>query len=164
MGREISQEAEIGKPLKYLSIIIATGLFTGYLPVAPATFSCAISIVIWYFILPFRAAYIVLGLLLFVLGLLVSGRLEKDWGKDPRRVVVDEYATLLLPLYFTPRAILPLAIVFLLFRFFDIVKPPPIRMLERLRGGWGIMLDDLLAAGYTTLIVFLLRSFGLIFA
>lgn len=130
---------------------------------APGTFSCAVSIILWYFILPFRIVYIAIAALLFMLGISVSDSLAREWGKDPRRIVVDEYASMLLPLYFTPRAILPLAVVFLLFRFFDIVKPPPIRMLERLKGGWGIMLDDLLAAVYTTAIVLLLRSIGLIF-
>lgn len=68
-------------------------------------------------------------------------------------MVIDEYAAILLPLYFTPLRILPLAITFVLFRIFDILKPPPVRNMERLGGGWGIMLDDLMAAAYTTLVV-----------
>lgn len=91
------------------------------------------------------------------MGIVVSDDLTREWGKDPRRIVIDEYASILLPLYFTPPKIFPLVITFLLFRFFDIVKPPPIRKLENLSGGWGIMLDDLLAAMYTTIIVLLLK-------
>ncbi len=134
-------------------------MFIGYSPVAPGTLSCAISIVLWYFLAPFRVAYVIVGAGLFVLGIAVSDGLTRDWGKDPHRVVVDEYASFLLPLYFTPARVLPLLIAFLLFRFFDIVKPPPIRQMERLRGGWGIMFDDLMAATFTTIIILLLRTF-----
>ena len=100
---------------------------------------------------------------LFVLGVFVSDSLEKEWGKDPRRIVIDEYASILLPLYFTPIKLMPLGITFLLFRFFDIVKPPPVRNMEKLKGGWGIMLDDLLAAIYTTMVIMILRSLDLFY-
>lgn len=95
--------------------------------------------------------------------MLVCNDLEKTWGKDPRRIVVDEYASLLLPLFFTPIRLAPLVITFLLFRFFDIVKPPPVRNMERLKGGWGIMLDDLLAAVYTTIVILVLRVMGFVY-
>ncbi|MGD8979723.1 MAG: phosphatidylglycerophosphatase A, partial [candidate division WOR-3 bacterium] len=137
---------------------MATGCYIGYLPVAPATFSCMISIVLWYILLPYSAFYILTVAVLFALGVYVSGDLAKEWGKDPRRIVIDEYATLLIPLYFTPPRILPLGVTFLLFRFFDIVKPPPIRNLENIKGGWGIMLDDLGAAVFTAIIIIILRS------
>ena len=130
---------------------------------APATFSCSISIVLWYVLLPHKLLYIAAFALLFALGIIVSNDLAKEWGKDPRRIVVDEYATILIPLFFTPPRILPLVITFLLFRFFDIVKPFPIKNLENLKGGWGIMLDDLLAALYTTAIVVLLKSLSFVY-
>ena len=133
------------------------------MPVAPATFSCTISIILWYFLLPYKILYVVIASGLFVVGIAVSHSLTKEWGKDPHRIVVDEYASLLLPLFFTPQRILPLAITFLLFRFFDIAKPPPVRNMETLRGGWGIMLDDLMAAAYTTMIILGLKAFGLLY-
>jgi phosphatidylglycerophosphatase A len=132
-------------------------------PVAPATFSCLIGIAIWYFLVPFKIAYLILSAVLFVLGILVSGSMEREWGKDPRCVVIDEYASILLPLYFTPVRLLPLGITLLLFRFFDIVKPPPVRNMENLKGGWGIMLDDLMAAVYTTIVIMVMRSFDLFY-
>ncbi len=101
--------------------------------------------------------------MLFIIGVIVSGDLEKRWGKDPRRVVIDEYACILLPLYFTPHRILPLAITFVLFRIFDILKPPPVKQMEKLAGSWGIMLDDLMAAVYTTIIILVLRSASIIY-
>ena len=113
--------------------------------------------------MPYRAFYILTTAVLFALGVYVAGDLAKEWGKDPRRIVVDEYATLLIPLYLTPPRILPLVVTFLLFRFFDIVKPPPLRNLESVRGGWGIMLDDLGAAVFTTIIAVILRSLGFVY-
>ena len=158
MGRKISKEEKIS----FLKKIIATGLFIGYLPIAPATFACLISIIIWYLLFHLKIVFIVVVVVLFFIGVLLSNSLGKIWGKDPHQIVIDEYATFLLPLYFTPCRILPLAITFILFRLFDIIKPPPIRRLEKLSGGWGIMLDDLLAAVYTTLIVILIQSFHLL--
>ena len=131
----------------------------GYIPIAPATFSCAISIIIWYFLVPFKVIYIIAAFILFLLGIIISDSLTKIWGKDPRQIVIDEYATFLLPLYFTPRRIIPFLITFLLFRFFDIIKPPPIRKLENLPGGWGVMLDDLGAAIYTTIVILIIAMF-----
>lgn len=96
---------------------------------------------------------------LFIWGLVISQEFVKEWGKDPRKIVVDEYTTLLLPLYFVPKRILPLVIVFVLFRLLDVIKPPPLRQLEKLSGAWGIMLDDLGAAIYTALIIIVLRFF-----
>ena len=67
-----------------------------------------------------------------------------------------------MPLYFTPQKLVPLLITFLLFRFFDIVKPPPLKSLEHVPGGWGVMLDDLGAAVYTTVgALVLFAIFGL---
>jgi len=130
----------------------------GYLPGAPATFACSISIIIWYLLSPYKITYSIVGFILFFAGVFISQSLTKDWGKDPRQIVIDEYATLLLPLYFTPKRIIPLVVTFLLFRFFDIVKPPPIRKLEAIPGGWGIMLDDLAAAIYTAVLIILITQ------
>jgi len=137
--------------------VFATGCYIGYLPLAPATFACGLSIPVWYFLVPYKAVYIALAFVLFFWGLIVSNDLSQTMGKDPRPIVVDEYACFLLPLYFTPRHILPLAVSLVLFRFFDVVKPYPLRRLEKLPGGWGIMLDDLGAAVYTTVIVIFLK-------
>jgi phosphatidylglycerophosphatase A len=137
--------------------IFATGCYIGYLPLAPATFACGLSIPAWYFLGPHKAVYIALAFVLFFWGLIASNDLSQTMGKDPRPIVVDEYACFLLPLYFTPRHVLPLAVSFVLFRFFDVVKPYPLRRLEKLPGGWGIMLDDLGAAVYTTVIVIFLK-------
>lgn len=94
------------------------------------------------------------------MGVVLSKEFTAPWGKDPRQIVIDEYATLLIPLYFTPRRIVPLVVTFVIFRLFDIIKPPPLRRLERMPGGWGVMLDDLGAAVYTTILVLIVTALG----
>ena len=160
MGREVSQEEEI---TKYLKTLFATGFLLGYSPVAPGTLSCFIGVFIWYLLHNSNVIYIGIASALFFIGVIVAGDLEKIWGKDPRRVVIDEYACILLPLYFTPLRVVPLAITFFLFRIIDIFKPPPLKSVEKVRGGWGIMLDDLLAAVYTTVIIIILKFAGIFY-
>ena len=160
MGREVSQEEEI---TKYLKTLFATGFLLGYSPVAPGTLSCFIGVLIWYLLHNSNVIYIGVASALFFIGVIVAGDLEKIWGKDPRRVVIDEYACILLPLYFTPLRLVPLAITFFLFRIIDIFKPPPLKSVEKIRGGWGIMLDDLLAAVYTTGIIIILKFAGIFY-
>ncbi len=143
--------------VRLLKIGFITGLGTGYIPIAPATFGCLISVIIWYFLVDFPLIYWAVFLNLFIWGMVISQEFVKDWGKDPRKIVVDEYATLLLPLYFVPKRILPLVLVFILFRIFDVIKPPPLREFENLPGAWGIMLDDLGAGIYTALIIIILK-------
>ncbi|MCK4673812.1 phosphatidylglycerophosphatase A [candidate division WOR-3 bacterium] len=154
MGRKISKEEKID----FIKKILATGFFLGYIRIAPATFSCLISIVIWYFLFPYKLVYILVVIILFFTGVKVSNDLTKIWGKDPHKIVIDEYACLLIPLYFIPQRILPLAITFVLFRIFDIIKPWPIRKLEDFPGGWGVMLDDLGAAIYTTVVILIIMA------
>jgi len=145
------------KPSIFIKKLFATGLYIGYAPLAPATFACGLSVLAWYFLLPYRALYIVLAGTLFFWGLILANDLSKAMGEDPREIVIDEYACFLLPLYFTSRSILPLAVTFILFRLFDVLKPFPLKKLEDLPGGWGIMLDDLGAALYSTVVVVVLK-------
>jgi phosphatidylglycerophosphatase A len=79
--------------------------------------------------------------------------------KDPHEVVIDEVAGQLVTLFLVPVTIGWYAAGFLLFRLFDIVKPPPARQLERLPGGAGIVLDDLAAGLYANLLIHAVRTF-----
>jgi phosphatidylglycerophosphatase A len=88
--------------------------------------------------------YLLLLAFLFFAGAAASAAHAAELGRpDPGRIVVDEVCGQLLALAFLPAAWAPLAISFVLFRFFDILKPWPIRRLEKLPGGWGIMADDI---------------------
>ncbi|MCX7995288.1 MAG: phosphatidylglycerophosphatase A [candidate division WOR-3 bacterium] len=145
--------------IKILKIGFVTGLGTGFIPVAPATFACLISVVIWFFLIDFVYIYWAVLANLLVWGLIISHEWRKVWCKDPRKIVIDEYAALLLSLYFVPKKIISLVFAFILFRILDAVKPPPLRQLEKLPGAWGIMLDDLGAAIYTLFVFKILKFF-----
>lgn len=143
--------------MRFIKIALLTGCGLGYLPLAPATFGCLISVIIWYFFVVYRFIYFAIFVNLFLWGLIISNEYAKKWGDDPRKIVIDEYTALLLPFYIVQKHILHLAIAFILFRIFDVLKPPPLRQLERLPNAWGIMLDDVGAAIYA--IIFYLIIF-----
>jgi phosphatidylglycerophosphatase A len=88
-----------------------------------------------------------------VLGVWVAKGVEKDWGKDSSRVVIDEAAGMMISLLFIPVTLPYMATGFILFRLLDITKPMLIRKTEMLPGGWGVMMDDILAGLYTNLIL-----------
>lgn len=98
--------------------------------------------------------------LLFGLGVWAAGRTNKNLGvSDHGGIVWDETVAFLLVLFFCPADRLWQAFAFLLFRLFDIFKPQPIRHFDRtLHGGFGVMFDDLLAAGYTVLLLAVVKT------
>ncbi len=96
----------------------------------------------------------VLGtLVLIAAGVWSSEKLEAAWGKDSSRIVVDEVAGMCVSLLWIPVRVEYVLISFLLFRFFDIVKPLFIRRIEKLPAGWGVMFDDLLAGVYANVVL-----------
>lgn len=70
---------------------------------------------------------------------------------DPSEVVIDEVVGMMVTLAYLPWSFISIGLGFLLFRVFDIIKPPPARQLERLPGGWGIVMDDVVAGIYANL-------------
>jgi phosphatidylglycerophosphatase A len=129
--------------------LIATGLFSGYSPAAPGTAGSLVGLGI-YFIPGFESPALLSCaiVVMFFLGVFTSARMEQELGEDPPVVVIDEVVGMWISLLFLPKGIWIAGVSFLLFRAFDIVKPPPARNLEALRNGWGIMLDDVAAAVY----------------
>ena len=109
----------------------------------------------YYFLCPSLTA--VQWILLLVGSLAVAvytaGVMARDWGPDPGPVVIDEFVGYLVSVAFLPHSIWIAVAGFFLFRALDIVKPPPARRLERLPGGWGIVLDDVAAGVYCQLIL-----------
>jgi len=153
------------KERRSLSIWIATGLGAGYFPVAPGTAGSAVGLAL---VIAFRqtrlespALAVCLAAftgLLFAVGVWSAGNAEKVFGcVDPRQVVIDEVAGQILTFVATPRVSwIGLIAGFLLFRGFDIIKPFPARQAERIPGGWGIMLDDLVAGLYSLIALLVL--------
>lgn len=146
---------------KYFS----TGLGIGYIGKGAGTVSAAAACLLWYifqagFILP-SAISIWITLLITILGIWTAGKVEVLWGKDSSRVVIDEIAGMCITLLFVPVTFSYLLTGFILFRFFDIVKPLFIRRLEALPGGWGVMADDILAGVYSNIILQVLIISGI---
>ena len=136
---------------------IATCLGVGYCPVAPGTAGSAVAVVLMAALglLPLSRTWywgLLAGALLSILvvGVWAATEAERFFGRtDPGHVVIDEVAGQMLTLLARPAANWKWLLAgFLLFRFFDIVKPFPARRAERLPGGWGIMTDDVIAGLY----------------
>ncbi len=131
-----------------LIVFLATGCFTGFLPKMPGTWGtfAAIPLVI----ISHRLTSItqpVVAVVLVTFAAYIAGRAEILFeDRDARPIVIDEMAGFLITLLWLPLNFLTLCLGFFLFRLFDIVKPPPISTVEkRSHGGWGIVLDDVLA-------------------
>ena len=127
----------------------------GLIPFAPGTFGTLAAFPLHLLLIVYVGPHqhlLAIGAL-FLLGTWAADRTGRDLGaSDHGGIVVDETAAFLLVLFFTPHDSIWQAFAFLLFRLFDIFKPPPIRYFERtIPGGAGVVFDDLLAAGYTLL-------------
>jgi phosphatidylglycerophosphatase A len=138
-----------------LSLVIATGLGSGYSPLAPGTAGSAVGLLLFWPLHARPAALQVAAVVvLFAVGVIASTRVARGVGiEDPGIVVVDEVVgmwTSLLFLPFTPATVIA---GFLLFRIMDVFKPYPARQFESLPGGWGIMTDDLMAGIYANLLL-----------
>lgn len=129
-----------------ISHAIATLGFLGYAPAAPGTFGSAAAFLCVFFIAPGDLGLALFFSLTMGVGVLASHEAEKLLGRDSRHIVIDEFCGSLLSLLFLPRTPGFILAAFVLFRAFDIVKPPPVRTIERkVPGGAGIMLDDVAA-------------------
>jgi len=129
-------------------LILATGFGVGYSPIAPGTLGSLLAIPIYYFLSAISSPIYELTLItFFFLSSWISGQAQNYWGRqDDPRIVIDEMMGFLITMLWLPKTFFSVTIGFFLFRFFDIFKPFPIRRVEkRWRGGYGVVLDDVLA-------------------
>lgn len=142
--------------------VIALGAGAGLVPGAPGTAGTLLAFPIYWVLAQYCAATTLLGLiaLAFALGIWACARTGQALGvADHGAIVWDEIVAFMLVLVFiAPAGYVWQACAFLLFRLFDILKPPPIRYFDRkLKNGFGVMFDDLLAACYTLLVLAIAR-------
>lgn len=134
--------------------MIATVLGIGHLPVISGTWGSLAGLVPCLLLHDRPLLYFTVFAALFAFGGISAAAVEKEDGvKDPTYVVIDEFASIFLVFAFVPVRAAYVITGVILYRVFDIVKPPPIRLLENKGGGWGIMFDDAMAAVYANLIL-----------
>jgi phosphatidylglycerophosphatase A len=142
-----------------LYLLIATGFYSGYSPVAPGTAGSVVAIIL-FLILPGFRGYTLLAAVvaLFFIGVLASTETEKTMGHDASIINVDEIVGMWISLLFLPSGLKWIwwIVTFVIFRGFDIVKPFPIYQSQKLPAGWGVMMDDVLAGMFTNLSIRLL--------
>ena len=161
-------------PLDRFAYALATGFGAGLVPIAPGTVGAAEGVAIYVLIVALHlgtttsiSLFVATNVIVFAVGVWASSRACKMTGlKDPRLAVIDEVSGQLIA--FTPLALwqwfsVPAVIIgFLLFRVFDIFKPYPIRKLELLPSGLGVMADDVLAGIYAAVLLWLGHQLRLI--
>lgn len=167
-------EAAAGKvtPVATASLwatLVATFFGAGRMRPGPGTWGSAAAVLIWAGIsrwVPAQAEWIVLAslaLVAIVIGIPAATRFARaSQQKDPQAVVIDEVAGQWITLLFAPVSWKALLVGFILFRAFDILKPPPVRQLERLPEGTGIVVDDVAAGLYALLVMQLVLHFRLL--
>jgi phosphatidylglycerophosphatase A len=144
---------------------LAFGFGSGAAPWAPGTFGTLAAVPLYLLLRPLSlGCYLLVLLVGFIVGIWLCGRTSRDLGvHDHGGIVWDEIIGFLLTMILAPPGWLWILLGFALFRLFDILKPWPIRQIDRqVGGGFGIMLDDLLAALYALLAMLLIERSGVI--
>ena len=136
-----------------IALFVATAGYAGFTPFAPGTVGSMVGLALyialrWADSAALETAALILSLLG---GMWAAGVAEKELGKDPGPVVIDEVHGMLVTVAFLNVTPLGAFVGFVLFRLYDVIKPYPAGRLEHLHGGPGIMLDDLMAGVYSNL-------------
>lgn len=137
-------------------LFIATGFGVGNSPLAPGTLGTLIAVPVYYFLSEIPSPIYEITLIAF---LFLSVWISENAGiffrkKDDQRIVIDEMMGFLITMLWVPKTTLFIIVGFILFRFFDILKPFPIRLIDkRLKGGFGVVLDDVMAGVYANIIL-----------
>ena len=149
----------IEAPTTSLAWVIGAGLGSGLFPVAPATAGSLVALAIYGWT-PLTGDSLGLFVLIgvgFIVGIWATGRMSTATNPDPKQAVWDEFIGMWATCILVPKTLPWMAAAFICFRVLDIWKPWPIRRLERLHGGVGIMSDDLLAGVFGAVILYAAR-------
>lgn len=136
--------------MKTLSTFIATVGFIGYAPIAPGT-AGSLAATLAFMLMPTYLApvpFTLASVALFALAVWAADRHASADNPDPSEVVIDEVMGMVVAIAYLPLTPTVLIASFVLFRLFDIAKPFPVRQFEKLHGGWGIVMDDVMAGVY----------------
>ncbi|HMP95728.1 MAG TPA: phosphatidylglycerophosphatase A [Kiritimatiellia bacterium] len=139
--------------MKNMWVLLATGFGLGYSPVASGTFGTLLGIPLAYALFSWQTDPLIQAVIagiLVVVAIPICDRAEVALGgkKDDGRIVADEYLTYPLTMIGLPLSPVMLGVAFLTHRILDIIKPPPARGLQRLKGGLGVTIDDAISSLY----------------
>jgi phosphatidylglycerophosphatase A len=137
-----------------IAVAFGSLAYVGFFPMAPATLASAIATGVFAAVMPLSGpvSAALVGAL-FLAGVWSCERIERLYGHDPSAAVMDEVCGMAITLAWVPITAATLVLGFLLFRVFDVLKLWPGRAAERVHGGWGIMLDDVVAGIYAALVL-----------
>ncbi len=139
--------------MSFIARLLATGFYTGYAPKAPGTAGSLFGLFLYWAIPGSESVYSLGGIvLLFLAGVWAANRVEKETKvQDNQIIVIDEIVGMLITVVLFEKTLIWLVVGFLLFRFFDIIKPFPAKSSEKIPHGWGVMIDDVVAGIYSVL-------------
>lgn len=142
--------------MKKFATAISSGFGAGFIPLAPGTWGTAVAtlfmVILWSQGFDYLNSYpFTLTIVFSLLGYWAIIKLQHDWEHDDQRIVVDEMIGLWITLFFVPINGLTLVLSFVLFRFFDIVKPLGIRHFDNINTNWAVIVDDMLAGVYANI-------------
>ena len=142
--------------INFFEKFIGSGFYTGYSPYISGTVGSLAALII-YLIPGFEELFVIIPaiIIFMVYGIYLGNKFEAEYGKDPSQCTVDEVVGMWISLVALPKTAGIIAASFILWRILDIIKPPPARNLERLKGGMGIMIDDVISGIYTLIIMHL---------
>lgn len=147
------------------ALVLSTWFGAGLSPKAPGTVGSVGSLVLWAPLVLLDTAWwlrLLVTVLIFVVGVVASEAMVKARGEDPQLVVIDEVAGMGVTLLFASAGWPQLVLGFLCFRLFDIWKPWPVRVADdKVGGGFGVMLDDILAGVYAVILLTMLERWAL---
>ena len=141
------------------SKILATGFGTGFSPKAPGTAGSLLTVFLYYLFFPavpsvlIHYFFLLIIVAVFFIGVWAATRAEFEYGHDPSCVVIDEIVGMGITLLFIPKVWYLVLTGFVLFRFFDITKWLGADRMQRLKGGWGVMMDDVVAGIWSNLVL-----------
>ena len=140
--------------INFVEKLLGSGFYSGYIKTASGTWGSLAGLII-YLIPGFEnPSLMILMISLFILiGVPIATKFELIYGNDPKECTIDEIVGMWITLLFLPKKIWWIILAFLIWRVLDIIKPYPARKLENVKGGWGVMLDDIMAGIYSFVLV-----------
>ncbi len=146
--------------MRKFSEYLSTLFGIGYFPKAPGTAGTLFAATV-YFVLPNHWFYgwqnSTLALIAILIGSIISvffiSKAEEELGHDNGKIVIDEFWGYFIAVLFLPKTLTVIITAFILFRIFDILKPEPVNVLQKLPKGWGVMADDIMAGIYANIVL-----------